>query len=114
MSETPILGRYEDVENFGFSQAEKTKKEKSEKINKVLEGLFSERNELIRDLADGGGSVVKSIIKNFSERIEILIGEDPECQAYKKCLGTMYEKLEMPKKIAKQLEKLFEIEGAPK
>ena len=113
MADEP-LGVFEDFGAFGFKKGEESKQEANDKVAKLMERAFTERNEFLNDLSAGGGPVLKAVLDNLASRVEQLIDQDPECQAYKKVLGTMNEKLQFGSKIAKRLARLFDIETAPK
>jgi hypothetical protein len=109
------MGVFEDFGHNWFKpQTKETKDENSAKMAKAMEMAYATRNQFIEDLSGKGGAVVKTVLENLATRVDFLIKEDPECQAYKKILGDIYEGLQVPQKIAKRLAKLFEIEGAPK
>jgi hypothetical protein len=108
------MGVFEDFGGFGFKAKKEAKDENSAKMAKAMEMAYSTRNQFIEDLSGKGGAVVKTVLENLATRVDFLIGNDPECQAYKKILGDIYEGLQVPQKIAKRLAKIFEIEGAPK
>ena len=108
------MGVFENFDEVKPKVSEEILKEKKANLEKEMANELSKRNAFLHDLAGEGGEIVKTVLNNLADRIQFLIDQDPECMAYKKVLGNIYEKIQFPKKVSRKLAKVFEIEGAPK
>jgi polyribonucleotide nucleotidyltransferase len=80
---------------------EPVEEKKQTELKKKRVKLMQESQDLINDLRGEGGAVVKEVINLLANRINQLINEDPECQAYKKTLETIKYKINIGEIIAK-------------
>lgn len=62
--------------------------------------LIEQSQDIINELADGRGEIVKVAVKLFADRIDKLIESDPECQAYDKLFKELKITIDAGQKIA--------------
>lgn len=68
---------------------------KEELLNRVV----TDKQNMLNDLAEKGGEVVKEVIGLYVKRIEQLVQLDPEAQAYEKILQAIDYKVNAGERI---------------
>jgi len=64
--------------------------------------------DLAAELAGGNGEIIKEVISQFIQRVEVLIADDSECQTYSKLLDTIKIKINLSERlIRKKTKSLF-------
>jgi len=65
------------------------------------EKILQQGNDLLADLSQEGGAVVRETINLFIKRVNQLIADDLECSVYRKLLDSIGMKLNAARKIVK-------------
>lgn len=79
---------------------------------KRVERVISDYQALVNDLSGDGGAILKNIAGLYSNRINAIIKDDPECKAYQAIFDDLKIKMNVGKSLTKI--KLTELEKAQK
>lgn len=62
--------------------------------------LIAESAEIVNELSDDRGLIVKEAVRLFTDRINFLIANDPQCQVFEALFNTIKFKVDAGKRIA--------------
>ena len=90
----------ETLEPLALKEEEKRLRAERRVRKKLEEG-----QDLINELAEDGGQLIKEAVALYVERINQLIQNDPECQVFEKLFDTVGRKINASKRIVESKTK---------
>jgi len=75
--------------------------EKKSEQEKRLKNLIEEGQEIVNELSDDRGLIVREAVRMFTDRINALVAADPECQVYENLFKSIGMKVIAGEKIAR-------------
>lgn len=79
-----------------FVRQEQKKKRQEERYG----ALVAEGQEVINELTDDRGLIVREAVKLYVDRINAMIAEDPQCQVFEKLFASIRLKIDAGSKLA--------------
>jgi hypothetical protein len=109
MPNNPLSVAGYEIDPESLLPADELAKEKEVLAKRRIRKKIEEGQALISELSGDKGILVQKVVALYIERINKLIGEDTECQAYEKLLSTVQHSVNFGKVIENKFKHLTNV-----